>query len=81
MGMEPVADGEDGPLSFGGDPSRVLVAGRRPIVETLSLSARKGTTSTPSGPNRCSEHSCRLKCPSATVTDKALGSGLHSGLS
>jgi hypothetical protein len=30
MGLEPAADGEDGPLQFGWDPLRVLVAGQRP---------------------------------------------------
>jgi hypothetical protein len=45
MDLEPAADGEDGPLQFGRDPLRVLVAGLRPAVEALSFSARKGTTS------------------------------------
>jgi hypothetical protein len=49
----------------GGDALRVLVAGPRPVVEALSLSARKGTTITASVAHRCQEHSCRLKRPHA----------------
>ena len=35
MGLEPAADGEDGPLQFGWDPLRVLVAGPRPVEKAL----------------------------------------------
>jgi len=35
MGLEPAADGEDGPLQFGWDPLSVLVAGPCPVVEAL----------------------------------------------
>ena len=61
MDLEPAAGGEDGPLQYGWDPLRGLVAGPRPVVEDLSLSARKGTTPTASGAHRCSKHSCRLR--------------------
>jgi hypothetical protein len=35
MGLEPAADGEDGPRQFGWDPLRVLVAGPHPVAEAL----------------------------------------------
>jgi hypothetical protein len=50
MGLEPAADGEDGPAPW--DPLRILVAVPHPVVEALSLSARKGTTLTASGAHR-----------------------------
>jgi hypothetical protein len=42
MGLEPAADEEDGPLQFGWDPLRVLVAGPRPVVEALGSGLHSG---------------------------------------
>ena len=42
IGLEPAADGEDGPLQFGWDPLRVLVAGPRPVVEALGSGLHSG---------------------------------------
>jgi hypothetical protein len=42
MGMESAADGEDGTLQFGWDPSRALVAGPRPVVEALGSGLSSG---------------------------------------
>jgi hypothetical protein len=41
MGRKP-ADGEDGPLQFGWDPLRLLVAGLRPVVEALGSGLHSG---------------------------------------
>jgi hypothetical protein len=42
MGLEPAADGDDGPLQFAWDPLRVLVAGSRPVVEALGSGLHTG---------------------------------------
>jgi hypothetical protein len=42
MGLEPAAAGADGPLQFGWDPLRVLVADRHPVVEALGSGLHSG---------------------------------------
>ena len=42
MGLEPAADGEAGPLQFGWDPLRVLVAGPRPVEDALGSGLHSG---------------------------------------
>jgi hypothetical protein len=42
MGQEPAADEEDGPLQFGWDPLRVLVAGPHPVVEAPGSGLHSG---------------------------------------
>jgi hypothetical protein len=76
-------DAEDGPLQFGRYPLRVLVAGPCPVVEALSLLARKGTNLgewcplllgaflSPQAPLR--------PCAESSWGDEALGSGLSFG--
>ena len=41
-GLEPVADGVDGPLQFPWDPLRVLVPGPRPVAEALGSGLHSG---------------------------------------
>jgi hypothetical protein len=42
MGLEPAADGVDGPLQFAWDPLRVLVPGPRPVAEALGSGLHSG---------------------------------------
>ena len=42
MDLEPAADGEDGPLQFGWDPSRVLEGGPHPVAEALGSGLHSG---------------------------------------
>ncbi len=43
MGLEPAADGEDGPLQFGREALGALVVGPRQVVEVLGASLQVAT--------------------------------------